>query len=95
MLSFSVTAICLPLSQKRCRQPRAPAPKDLRAPKSYCGSNGFKCVGKTGIFPKLSLEERNITCGDASKDVDCPTGGCVGFSVKFLAGLEANGRRPR
>jgi len=58
MLSFSVTAICLLLSQKRCRQPHAPAPKDLCAPKGYCGWNGFKCVGKTGIISKLSLEER-------------------------------------
>ena len=40
-------------------------------------------------FEPLTPEERNLTCSYAGKDVDCPTGGCVGFTftlpTTFLA----------
>ena len=62
------------------------AAQNLCVPKSICDWNGSKCVGKTGVFTNLTQEERNITCSYAGKDVDCPTGGCVGFSVKLPGG---------
>jgi hypothetical protein len=68
----------------------ASAAKDLCAPKTFCDWNGSKCVGKTGVFPSLTQDERDIACSYAGKDIDCPTGGCVGFSVTLPAGFVAN-----
>jgi hypothetical protein len=67
----------------------ASAAKDLCVPKTFCDWNGSKCVGKTGVFPSLTQDERDITCSYAGKDIDCPTGGCVGFSVALPAGFVA------
>jgi hypothetical protein len=46
-------------------------------------------VGKAG-FGNLTADERDIACSYAGKDIDCPTGGCVGFSVTLPAGFQAN-----
>lgn len=67
----------------------ASAAKDLCVPKTFCDWNGSKCVGKAG-FGNLTADERNIACSYAGKDIDCPTGGCVGFRVMLPAGFQAN-----
>jgi hypothetical protein len=67
----------------------ASARKDLCVPKTFCDWNGSKCVGKPG-FGNLTDDERNIACSYAGKDIDCPTGGCIGFRVKLPAGFQAN-----
>ena len=33
------------------------------------------------LFPSLTQDEQDLACTYAGKDIDCPTGGCVGFSV--------------
>jgi hypothetical protein len=55
-------------------------PKD-----TFCHWNGNKRVGaQTPVIDKnLTQEERDTACGYAGKDIDCPTGGCVEFSVKL------------
>jgi hypothetical protein len=68
----------------------ASAAKDHCVPKTFCDWNGSKCVGKAGGFGNLADDERNIACSYAGKDIDCPTGGCVGFSVKLPLGFVAN-----
>jgi hypothetical protein len=69
----------------------ASAAKDLCVPKTFCDwdPNDGKCVGKAG-FGNLTPDERNIACSYAGKDIDCPTGGCVGFSVKLPDSFTAN-----
>jgi hypothetical protein len=67
----------------------ASAAKDLCVPKTFCDWNGSKCVGKAG-FGNLTADERNIACSYAGKDIDCPTGGCVGFRIKLPEGFQAN-----
>jgi hypothetical protein len=59
--------------------------QDLCLPKNFCTWDRVarECVGKTGVFTNLTQRERDITCSYAGKDVDCPTGGCAGFSVKL------------
>jgi len=69
----------------------ASAAKDLCVPKTFCDWNGSKCVGKVG-FGNLMPKERNIACSYAGKDVDCPTGGCVGFQVTLPKGFQADDR---
>ncbi|MCI0737127.1 MAG: hypothetical protein L0Y50_12800, partial [Beijerinckiaceae bacterium] len=68
---------------------------DHCVPKTFCAWNGSKCVGKPDVYPPLTLAEltqaeRNATCAYAGKDIDCPTGGCVGFSVTLPEGFVAN-----
>jgi len=65
----------------------ASAAQDLCVPQSFCtyDMTKKKCVG-TGagmdtLFPSLTQEEQDLACTYAGKDIDCPTGGCVGFSV--------------
>ena len=41
-------------------------------------------------FGNLTPDERNIACSYAGKDIDCPTGGCVGFSVTLPNKFQAN-----
>jgi hypothetical protein len=65
------------------------AAKGLCQPQTFCNWNGSKCVGKVGVG-NLTPDERDIACGYAGKDIDCPTGGCVGFSVTLPAGFQAN-----
>ena len=65
------------------------AAKDLCVPKTFCDWNGSKCVGKAG-FGTLTPDERNIACSYAGKDIDCPSGGCVGFRVTLPAAFQAN-----
>jgi hypothetical protein len=67
----------------------ASAAKDLCVPQTFCDwkpddklPTGGTCVGKAG-FGNLTADERNLTCSYAGKDIDCPSGGCVGFSVKL------------
>ena len=69
------------------------AAEDLCVPKTFCDwdLNGSKCVGKPG-FGNLTADERNIACSYAGKDIDCPTGGCVGFSVTLPEDFQANDR---
>jgi hypothetical protein len=69
----------------------ASAAKDLCVPKTFCDWNGSKCVGnlKLGGFDHLTADERNIACSYAGKDIDCPTGGCVGFRVTLRATFKA------
>ena len=74
------------------------AAKDLCVPKTFCDWDGGKCVGnnKAGFgnnkagFGNLTPDERNIACSYAGKDIDCPTGGCVGFSVTLPNKFQAN-----
>lgn len=54
-------------------------------PASMCTWNGSKCTGVTNAFPELTQAEREATCSHAGEDIDCPTGGCVGFSFKMPA----------
>jgi hypothetical protein len=54
---------------------------DLCQPKTFCKFKDNKCVGKEGGLGNLTPEERDLTCGRAGEDIDCPKGGCVGFSV--------------
>jgi hypothetical protein len=66
----------------------ASAAQEHCVPQHFCTWNA-ECVGKTGAFINLTQDERNIACSYAGKDVDCPTGGCVGFSVTLPAGFVA------
>ncbi|WP_049768132.1 G8 domain-containing protein [Methylocella silvestris] len=54
-------------------------------PQSFCSYVGSTCVGAAAPYPpsNLTKAERDITCGYAGKDIDCPNGGCIGFSVKM------------
>jgi hypothetical protein len=64
---------------------------NLCVPKTFCEWNGSKCVGKANSgIASLTADERNIACSYAGKDIDCPTGGCVGFRVKLPAAFQAN-----
>jgi len=69
--------------------------KELCQPTTFCEFLGNKCVGKPGVVGKsdglgnLTQAERNITCGRAGEDADCPKGGCIGFSVTLPAGFVA------
>ena len=54
-----------------------------------------KCVGKPGGLGNLTQDERDITCGRAGEDTDCPKGGCVGFSVTLPAVSWPRIRRPQ
>ena len=74
----------------------ASAAKDLCVPQTFCDwkpddklPRGGTCVGKAG-FGNLTADERNLTCSYAGKDIDCPSGGCVGFRVTLPAGFRAN-----
>jgi hypothetical protein len=67
------------------------ATKDLCGPETFCEFSEAekKCIGKAGGLGDLTQAERNITCGRAGEDPDCPKGGCVGFSVTLPTGFEA------
>jgi hypothetical protein len=72
----------------------ASAAQDLCLPQSFCTYTGGKCVG-TGagvgtLFPSLTKDEQDLACTYAGKDIDCPTGGCVGFSVTLPSGFMAD-----
>jgi hypothetical protein len=64
--------------------------KALCVPNTFCTYLGGKCVGKTtadkGVFSNLTDADRNLTCAHAGEDVDCPTGGCVGFRLTLPGG---------
>ncbi len=66
----------------------ASAAQSLCLPKSFCTWNATtkKCEGNDGV----TGSDRDIACGYAGKDVDCPTGGCLGFSVKLPGGFTAS-----
>ena len=71
------------------------AAKNLCLPETFCEfSPSGQCVGKSGGLGNLTDAERNITCGRAGEDVDCPNHGCVGFQVTLPAagkeGFEAD-----
>jgi hypothetical protein len=65
------------------------AAKALCAPQLFCQPTASGCGGKAGGLGNLTQAERNSTCSHAGEDVDCPTGGCVGFSVKLPMGFTA------
>jgi hypothetical protein len=66
------------------------ASKGLCLPANFCELTPTdQCVGKPGGLGNLTQEERNITCGRAGEDVDCPKGGCVGFQVTLPQGFKA------
>jgi hypothetical protein len=72
------------------------AAKELCLPETFCefSKKDNTCVGKPGPDKRdrlgnLTQAERNITCGRAGEDADCPKGGCVGFSVTLPAGFVA------
>jgi hypothetical protein len=69
----------------------ASAAKDLCVPENFCqfSDKDNTCIGKSGGLGNLTPAERNITCGRAGEDVDCPKGGCVGFSVTLPPGFKA------
>jgi hypothetical protein len=62
----------------------------LCVPQLFCQPTASGCGGKVGGLGNLTQAERDITCGHAGEDIDCPTGGCVGFSVKLPAGFVAS-----
>jgi hypothetical protein len=70
---------------------------DHCVPRTFCQWTGSKCVGKmpANVFPPLTPDEQlnvddlNATCAYAGKDIDCPTGGCVGCSVTLPESFEA------
>jgi hypothetical protein len=62
----------------------------LCVPRLFCQPTASGCGGKAGGLGNLTQAERNIVCGRAGEDVDCPTGGCVGFSVTLPAGFVAS-----
>jgi hypothetical protein len=66
------------------------AAKALCVPQLFCEPTASGCGGKAGGLGNLTQAERDITCGHAGEDIDCPTGGCVGFSVKLPAGFVAS-----
>jgi hypothetical protein len=59
-------------------------------PQLFCQPTASGCGGKAGGLGNLTQAERDITCGHAGEDIDCPTGGCVGFSIKLPAGFVAS-----
>lgn len=80
------------LNLKAFEKDFADAAKGSCVPKTFCDWNGSKCVGKadppTPVGRNLTPDERNITCSYAGKDIDCPTGGCVGFRVKLPSSFD-------
>ena len=89
---YDSTILKVTLNLKAFANDFASAAKGLCVPQTFCNWNGSKCVGKAGVG-NLTADERDIACGYAGKDKDCPTGGCVGFSVKLpsgAAGFQAN-----
>src|SRR5262249_33588108 len=59
-------------------------------PQLFCQPTASGCGGKACLarlnsgcpgLGNLTQDERNSTCSHAGEDVDCPMGGCVGFSV--------------
>jgi hypothetical protein len=65
---------------------------DHCVPKTFCNWNGSAYVGAANpiIGKDLTPEERNVACSYAGKDIDCPTGGCAGFSITLPEGFVAN-----
>jgi hypothetical protein len=65
---------------------------DHCVPKTLChwDTMAKMCVGNDNVFPELTKAERNTTCSYAGKDIDCPAGGCVGFSVTLPADFVAS-----
>ncbi len=66
--------------------------KDPSLANNFCAWNGSSCVGSTNpvIGGNLTQAERDVACSYAGKDIDCPTGGCVGFSVSLPEGFVAD-----
>jgi hypothetical protein len=64
---------------------------DHCVPKTLCHwSAGEKnCKGNSNVFPELTQADRDTACSYAGKDIDCPTGGCVGFAITLPASFEA------
>jgi hypothetical protein len=62
-------------------------------PKSFCSWNGSKCVGAPadpGLpFSNVNAADRDRACAHAGEDLQCPDGGCVGFSVTLPTGFKA------
>ena len=73
----------------------ATAAQDLCLPSSFCtyDTTAKKCKGAGAgmgtLFPSLTQDEQDLACTYAGKDIDCPTGGCVGFSVTLPTGFVA------
>ncbi len=59
------------------------------APASFCTIVGQKCQRNVNATPISNLTniDQDRACAHATDDVDCPTGGCVGFSVKLPGGV--------
>jgi hypothetical protein len=78
----------------------ASAAQKLCVPQTFCKLSGTTCVAKDpGTLHGTTEAERNIACGYANLDIDCPTDlndptgktiGCVGFSVKLPGDFVAN-----
>jgi hypothetical protein len=54
--------------------------KNFCQPPTYCQWTGSDATGQCGCKPDTDCTD-NAVCAWAVKDVDCPTGGCFGFSV--------------
>jgi hypothetical protein len=54
--------------------------KNFCQPPTYCQWTGSDAAGQCGCKPGTDCTD-NAVCAWAVKDVDCPTGGCFGFSV--------------
>jgi hypothetical protein len=63
---------------------------DHCVPKTLCHWDTLAkmCKGNGNVFP-LTDTELNTACSYAGKDIDCPSGGCVGFSVTLPEGFNA------
>jgi hypothetical protein len=73
----------------------ATAAQNLCLPNSFCtyDTTANKCKGAGAgmgtLFPSLTQDEQDLACTYAGKDIDCPTGGCVGFSVTLPSAFVA------
>lgn len=66
--------------------------KDFCQPESFCqlsknGSNQCECLETLTGDQKTQCESGDICGRWAGKDIDCPMGGCPGFSFKLPAGF--------
>ncbi len=74
----------------------ANAKKDRCQPKSFCTWQGDVQTGSCECTDKSDKEcneelgdNKNTTCSWAVRAVDCPKGGCLGFSFKLPTGFDA------
>ncbi len=79
--------LCLP--QTVCRFEDGKCIAQPATSEGFGGPGMQQAAFNVAPFEPLTPAERHLTCSYAGKDVDCPTGGCVGFSFTLPAAFVA------